>query len=143
MALQCTRTFLAVATLLLVLFSVVASHANGEAKAPHFSVASNYEGSGDGDVSLEIMWLDNDFLVAFATTSITARCFGFTSGIGRLDGRSLVVSNIWRLGGPTCTLQIEFDESGRKAVMNEEQGCSHFHGVSCGFGGTLVAPPSP
>ena len=143
MALQCRRAFPIAVIFLLLMISGLPAQANGEAKVSNFSFASMYTGSGDGELTLELRWLDYEFVVAFATTSITGRCFGSTSGIGRFEGRSLRVSNIWMLGGPTCTLQIDFDESGRKAIMNEEQECPYFHGVSCGFNGTLVATPSP
>lgn len=99
------------------------------------------EGFYSSDVTqLQVMILDAEEGVAAAKASVNqGGCSGTLAGIGKFIGRKLTLSPYSKLeGAESCALVIEFDSKWRRATLIENDYCTPYHGVACGWEGQSV-----
>ncbi len=95
------------------------------------NIAGTWEGSLDGDGEMVIKQLPTGFDVTLSVSS-SSGCSGSIEGSGSLSGDTLTLTK--KEDNNVCTITIKFD--GHEAKINEDN-CSPYHGVACGFSGTL------
>jgi len=95
------------------------------------SIAGVWQGALEGDGGMEIKVAQTGFEVA-VNVSDASGCSGFIDGLGTLSGNTMTL--IKKEEDQVCTITAKF--SGDTAVLNEDN-CSGYHGVACGFSGTL------
>jgi len=95
------------------------------------SIAGTWKGSLDGDGEMVIKQLPTGFDVTLSVSS-SSGCSGSIEGSGSLSGDTLTLTK--KEDNDVCTITIKFD--GHEAKIDEDN-CSPYHGVACGFSGTL------
>lgn len=94
-------------------------------------IAGVWQGALEGDGGMEIKVAPTGFDVA-VNVSDASGCAGSVEGHGTLSGNLLTL--VKKEEDQVCTITAKF--SGDTAVLNEDN-CSGYHGVACGFSGTL------
>lgn len=99
-------------------------------KATTESLASLWKGSLEGDGEMKIEKRGEDYGVSISVN--TEGCTGGIDGTAKLIGNELKLTVIE--AGETCNISIKLN--GNSADLTED-GCSLYHGMGCGFTGTL------
>lgn len=101
------------------------------AAAPSSSISGTWNGSLAGDGQMEVKPAPNGFDIALNVSSPSG-CSGTIEGTGQLSDNMLTLTK--KEDDQVCTISIKF--AGDTASINENN-CSSYHGVACGFDGTL------
>jgi hypothetical protein len=94
------------------------------------SISGTWKGSLEGNGQMEIKPTATGFDVALDVSN--AECTGSIEGTGSLSGNTLIISK--KEDDQVCTITIKF--AGNTANIDENN-CSFYHGMACGFSGTL------
>ncbi len=102
----------------------------------------DYSGKGEGDLSMTIITLDSEKEVQAVSLGTGSNgCGGGIAGIGSVVGNILKFQNYTKEeGAENCVISVAFKDGkkGKKtATVSEGENCSFFHGMACGFSGTL------
>ena len=123
--------------------SVLAAPAAAQQRAPQgvpaMLVQGDYEGRGEGALSMRTLVLDDEKNIVAANVGVGAQgCGGNFTGIGELRGNTLRLRPYSKApDNAACSITVTFDKSGKTAAM-EESSCQYYHGAACGFSGKLV-----
>jgi hypothetical protein len=110
------------------------------AQVPPYAAEGDFSGRGDGgDMSLRTITADSDKGTVVAHVDVGAQgCAGDFVGIGQLKGNALRLSPFVKdSDNASCVVTVSFDKTGKKAKVSED-GCTSFHGASCGFDGQVT-----
>lgn len=94
------------------------------------SISGTWKGSLEGNGQMEIKPASTGFDIALDVSN--AECTGSIEGTGSLSGNTLIISK--KEDDQVCTITIKF--TGNIANIDENN-CSFYHGMACGFSGTL------
>lgn len=102
------------------------------------NIEGDYEGSGEGNISLRTIVLDTETGMVAASLGVGSRgCGGAFVGTGKLKNNVLKISPYKKEeGAESCIITVTFDKTGKKASVNEDD-CMYYHGAACSFNGQL------
>lgn len=88
-------------------------------------------------VELKTLILDPEKGVVAASTTVTeGACSGSIAGIGKMNGKTLLIEPYVKAeGGEQCVLQVSFDPKWSRAKVTEGKGCVPYHGAACSWEG--------
>jgi hypothetical protein len=103
------------------------------------AVAQYVQASGEfrsSSLSVLVVGLDPQSGVAAVETTVNqGACSGALAGIGKFEGRHLLVRPyVQDVGSATCELRIEFSKDWRE-VRTFARGCGQYSGSACGWEG--------
>ncbi len=91
--------------------------------------AGEYRGFGDG-AEMSMTVTGNEFSLSIGATG----CVGFAEGLHRSKGDKVWVAQVTD-GMEAC--EITVTDARDHYLIEEGEGCTYFHGVSCGFSGQV------
>lgn len=103
-----------------------------------------FRGSGQGKLELTVIQLDKNLFAASMSTlgerdRIGGRCVGDVSGMGWVEGNTLIITNTMGREFGECKILLTFVGRTKDTVISKTQGdCTPFHGAACGFEGRLT-----
>lgn len=96
-------------------------------------------------VRIKTLLLDPEKGIVAASATVTeGTCSGHLAGIGKMNGRTLLLEPYVKAeGGEQCVLQISFDLKWSKSKVVEGKHCTAYHGVSCAWEGQELHRKAP
>lgn len=107
------------------------------AHAQYIQAGGDFQSSS---TELRTILLDAEKGVLAAQTVVASgSCSGTFAGIGQIKGRILLLEPYSKIeGAEMCLVKIEFDQKWKSARITEGEGCSAYHGASCGWEGQVL-----
>lgn len=98
------------------------------------SISGRYSGTGEGDLDMSISEPTGDGSYQVSVSTSAERCGGSVEGEAkRSDNKLQLIAK--SDGEEACNIEIAI--TGKTAEVNEQDGCTSFHGAACGFSGSL------
>jgi hypothetical protein len=91
-------------------------------------------------VTLHFILLDETKGIVAASTQIyQGSCYGIISGIGKIQGKTLIFTPFVKVEkGNQCSITAEFNSSWNQVKITSNDECVRYHGAACGWEGGIA-----